>query len=75
MAGYKHEMMFTDIGQNRVWESEKEELFDVTIDKDLKFEEGILELCEKAGLKHSALVRIYSILSRECWKILIKAFI
>ena len=32
-------MMFAKIGKSRIWESEKQKLLVVTIDKHLKFEE------------------------------------
>ena len=41
-SGYKHEMIFAKIVQFRIWESEKQKLFGVTIDKYLRFEEHIL---------------------------------
>ena len=42
-------MIFGNIGQSRVWESEKQKLLGVTIDKHVKFEEHIVKQCKKAG--------------------------
>ena len=42
-------MIFGNIGQSRVWESEKQELLGVSIDKHVKFEEHIVKQCKKAG--------------------------
>ena len=39
---YKHEMIFAKVVEIRIWESEKQKLLGVTIDKYLKFEEHIL---------------------------------
>ena len=47
LSGYKHEMMLANIGQSRIWESEKQRLLGVTIDKHLKFEEHILSQYKK----------------------------
>ena len=48
-SGCKHEMMFSNIGQGRIWESEKQKLLGgVTIDKHLNFEEHIVKQCKKA---------------------------
>ena len=66
LSGYKHEMMLTKVGQSRIWESEKEKLLDVTIDKHLKFEEHIVKQCKKARQKLSALARVCNILNQEC---------
>ena len=64
LSGYKHEMMFAKIGQSRIWESEKQKLLGVTIDKHLKFEEYIVKQCKKAGQKLSALARVCNILNQ-----------
>ena len=74
-TGYKHEMMFTKLGQSRIWESEKQKLLGVTIDKHLKFEEHIVKQCKKAGQKLSALARVCNILNQERRRTLMKAFI
>ena len=66
LSGYKHEMMLTKVGQSRIWESEKQKLLDVTIDKHLKFEEHIVKQCKKARQKLSALARVCNILNQEC---------
>ena len=41
--------MFANIKQNKIWESEKQKLLSVTIDKHLKFEEDIVKQYKKAG--------------------------
>ena len=68
-------MMFAKIGQSRIWESEKQKLLGVTIDKHLKFEEHIVKQCKKAGQKLSALARVCNILNQERRRTLMKAFI
>ena len=75
LSGCKHEMMLAKIGQSRIWESEKQKLLGVTIDKHLKFEEHIVKQCKKAGQKLSALARVCIILNQERQRTLMKAFI
>ena len=62
---YKHEMMFANIWQSKVWESEKQKLLGVTIDKHFKFEEHIVKECKKTEQKHSALARVCNILNQD----------
>ena len=75
ISGYKHEIMFANIGEGRIWEKGQQKLLGVTIDKNLKFKEHILNQCKKAGQKLSALGRVCHILSLERRKSLMKAFI
>ena len=75
LSGYKHEMMLAKIGQSRIWESEKQKVLGVTIDKHLKFEEHIIKQCKKAGQKLNALTRVCNILNQERRRTLMKAFI
>ena len=67
--------MFANIGENRIWEKGQQKLLGVTINKNLKFKEHILNQCKKAGQKLSALGRVCHILSLERRKSLMKAFI
>ena len=68
-------MMFAKIGQSRFWESEKQKLLNVTIDKHLKFEEHIVKQCKKAGQKLTVLKTVYNILNQEHRRTLMKAFV
>ena len=58
LSGYRHEMMFANTGQSRIWESEKQKLVGVTTNKHLKFKNHIVEQCKKAGQELSALARV-----------------
>ena len=58
-------MMFANIWQSKVWESEKQKLLGVTIDKHFKFEEHIVKECKKTEQKHSALARVCNILNQD----------
>ena len=63
LSGYKHEMLFAKIGRSRIWQSKKQKLLGVTIDKDIKSEEHIVKQCKKAGQKLSTLARACNILN------------
>ena len=41
ISGYKHEIMFANIRESRIWEKEQQKLLGVAIDKNLKFKEHI----------------------------------
>ena len=58
-------MMFANIGQSRILESEKQKFLGVTIDKHLKIEDHIIKQCKKAGQKRSALAKVCNILNQE----------
>ena len=50
LSGHKHEVMFAKIGHSKIWE--------IIIDRNLKFDEYILTQCKKAGRKIKALARV-----------------
>ena len=75
ISGYKHEIMFANIGESRIWEKGQQKLLGVTIDNNLKFKEHILEQCKKTGKKLSASGIVCHILSLERRRLLMKAFI
>ena len=41
LSGYKHEIVFADIGESRIWEKGQQKLLGVTIGKNLKLKEHI----------------------------------
>ena len=59
----------------KVWESNKQKLLGVVIDRNLNFDEYIFDLCEKAGRKLSVLARLSNYMNFEKRRILIKAFV
>ena len=63
VSGHHYEDMFINIGDNRIWESKNVELFGITIDKDLKFEKHVNEICSKTDRKLNVLSRMWSFLS------------
>ena len=65
LSGYKHEVMWANIGQSQIWESKEQKLLGVIIDRDIKFDEYILTQCKKAGRKLCALGRACKFLNLE----------
>ena len=47
----------------------------ITIDKELKFDKHLLDICKKASAKVTALARLVNIISFEKKKVLMKSFI
>ena len=58
-------MMFANIAQSRIWESDKQKLLGVNIDKHLTFDKLFIKLCKKARQKLSALARSCNILNQK----------
>ena len=58
VLGNKSEHIWTEIEHSKVWESPKQKLLGVVIDRDLSFDGCVSSLCSKAGKKLSALVRL-----------------
>ena len=69
------QQMHITVGEEIIWESSKEKLLGVLLDKVLKFHEHILDICKKASGKLSALTRFARVMSFFKKKILMNAFI
>ena len=41
LSGYKHEVMWANIGQSQIWESKEQKLLDISIDRNMTFDEYI----------------------------------
>ena len=84
VSGHKHETVWAKIGETKIWESNKQKLLGVVIDRNLNFDECVFDLCKKAGGKLSVLARnlarlvlarLSNYMSFEKRKILLKAFV
>ena len=75
VSGHKHETVWAKIGETKIWESTKQKLFGVVIDRNLNFDEYFFDLSKKAGRKLSVLARLSNYMSFEKIKILLKAFV
>ena len=74
VSGYKHEVMFANIGHWQIYKSCAQKLLGLITDEILKFDEYILTQCKKPGWKIKALTRVCTYLSLERSKTLMKAF-
>ena len=63
------------MGEHVIWESYQEKLLGVTIDKDLKFKNHLLDVCKRASAKVTALARLVKIVPFEKKRLLMKSFI
>ena len=58
ISGNKHGSLWTDIGNDEIWESSNVKLLGVNTDRDLKFNEHMLNICSKANKKLTILIRM-----------------
>ena len=66
VSGNTNEHLWVNIGEALIWESSKEKLLGVTIDKKLSFNEHVQTLCKKTGRKVTALSKnIYRFIKEE----------
>ena len=75
ISGFKHEVLWADIGGKRIWESTENKLFGLHIDRDLKFTSHVSKPCTKAGQKLTAISRIAKFMSLEKQKLLINSHV
>ena len=75
LSGHNHEMVWTNIGKTKIWEIRKQKLLGIIIDRNLRFDEYVLNQCKKAGRNLSALIRICKFMSLERRRTLMKSFI
>ena len=48
VSGYKKKNVWANIGNKKIWESNKQKLLGLDIDRDLNFNECVSSLCRKA---------------------------
>ena len=65
IAGNKHEQIWVNLREKKIWESSTTKLLGVSIDNQLKFDSHVLNICAKAGRKLSVLTRMVKYLSFE----------
>ena len=75
ISGHKFEHVWADIGNARVWESQHQKLLGVTIDKNLKFNNHISNICMKAGRNLTSPGRLSRLLHFNKCRLLMKSFI
>ena len=75
VSGYRKENAWTNIRNKKVWESSKQELLSLDIDKNLNFNKHASSFCIKVGNKLSVLARLSNIMSFKQRRIFLKTFI
>ena len=70
-----HEHLWLKVGDSMIWESSKEKLLGITIDKNLNFNAHLSNLCKKVGQKVSALARVSKLLPFHRKRLLLRTFI
>ena len=75
VCGDKEEVIIASIGISKIIESHKITLLGTHIDKELKFDDHVINKYKAAGKKLNALIRICSILPFHKRRLLMKAFI
>ena len=72
VAGNKHEHLWVNVGDSKIWETASEKILGVTIDCNLKSEEHVESILASAGKKLTALARMSHILKFSKMRLLIK---
>ena len=74
ISGNKHESLWADIGNDRIREPNYVKLLRITINRSLKFDFHMLEVCSKANRKLTIPSRMFKFLTFEKKRVLIKAY-
>ena len=74
LSGQKHEHIWADVGDNKIWEENEVKLLGIKIDNELKFDNHVSDICLKAGRKLSVLTRIVKYLNFKEKRVLFKSF-
>ena len=75
VSGYKHENVWAQIGDEKIWESNKQKLLGLQIERNLHFNECVSLLCNKAGKKLSVPARLSDFMSIKQRRVFMKSFI
>ena len=74
VSGYKNENVWTNIGSEKIWESNKQKLLGLDIERNLNCNKHVFSLCRKAGNMLSVLARPSNFMSFKQRRILLKTF-
>ena len=73
--GPKHETLFVNVGEVKIWGSKQQKLLGVFFDSNLKFDMYVLQQCIKAGKKLSPLISINKSMTFAQKRNIMKVFI
>ena len=68
-------MFHANIGSSTIWESLGEQLLGIYIDRNLRFNVHVSNICKKANQKLSALMRLGRFYNLEQRRLLMKSFV
>ena len=74
IAGHKHEFTWVRVGDANIAESREQKLLGIIIDSNLKFDSHVSNICKKASIKLSAIIRISRYMPFRLKKISINSF-
>ena len=74
-AGHKYEHLFARVGESMIWESQREKLLGVHIDREMSLKYHVTNLCKKANQKLSALIRLGRYHDLDQRRLLMKSFV
>ena len=75
MSSNSPERFWIKVGEQIRWESDQRELLGIIVDKKLKFDKQVDNICKKAKQKVTALSRLVNIVPLEQKKLLMNTFI
>ena len=75
VSAHENENLWANIGKKKFWESNKQKLLGLDIDRNLNFNEHVSSLCRKADNKMSVLTRLSNFMNFKQRRILLKTFI
>ena len=75
VAGNKHEHLWVNVGDSKIWETESEKILGVTIDATLKVEEQGQNILASAAKNLPAMARMAYMLRFSKMRLLIKSFV
>ena len=74
ISGHKYENLWAKVGEDVIWESNKVTLLGIDIDRQLKFDFHMTNICNKADRKLTILGRMFRYLTFDKKRILVKTF-
>ena len=75
VSGYKNENVSANIENEKIWETNKQKLLGLDIDRNLNFNEHVSFLSRKVGNKLTVLARLSNFMSFKQRSILLKTFV
>ena len=75
LSGHKHEHIWSEIGEAKMWEKSHIKLLGINIDNDLSFNKHVSSIFAKTSYKVNALIRLSTLLNERQRRRIFKAFL